>query len=534
MARPEGRETSEKFEQGRSVNRVGRLRLLGQIVGRLDAWLALLCALGLPFPAMAAEPYDCAPEPETTQAHYGYFFDGPNCTITSGDIDVLRFSAKIGERVLIHAVDQSGSGLHNVCITLLDPFGVPTPNGAMTCGNVTVQITDDIGTDGTHSILVEEAGASSIGFGLTLERLAPQPSPFAPVICNGCSENDAIDGGGDLDPRIFTGAAGDVVAIQATDLSGSGLHSFCVTLFDSAGLPTANGFETCADVTAVINETLPSPGVYTILVREAGQSFPTYNLTYQCLVGTCPAFDSPSVTPSMANVDFGQVEIGTSSPTVQISLMGSSGDIDAAIGEMALSGADADEFEIQNDQCSHVTLSDGESCTFDLVFSPMTLGNLVGAVDIVTNDQQNLLLTIPLTGEGIDAPLTCRGVPVTMQGTGGADLLIGTAGVDIIHALGGNDIVYGMQGNDIICAGDGRDVVLGGTGNDTLLGEGGPDVMFGDEGNDILNGDQGTDYLNGGAGDDVLAGASGFDTCDGGTEVTADTETNCENILNIP
>lgn len=511
-----------------------RLRSCAHTTGRLG--VQLLLALGLVFPlsAVAAEPTDCDPEPQTTTAYYGEFLDGPNCAISSGDIDVFELHAKAGERIIVQVVDQSGSGFIAPCITLLDPFGVPTPNGDTTCADITARITEDIDDDGTYLILVEETDTGAFAYGLTVERLAPQPSPFAPIICNGCSEGDVINGGGDLDEHIFTGAAGDVVRVQATDLSGSGFITVCLTLYDNTGSPTANGLERCLDITASIDETLPADGVYIMLVRENDSGSMSYNVNYQCLVGTCPAFDSPTIVPSSSSVDFDQVEIGTSSPPVQVALTGSSGDIDAAIGEIALTGADATEFDVENDQCSHVTLSDGESCTFDVVFKPMTLGNLTATVDIVTNDVQNPLLTISLTGEGVDAPLVCGVLVVTIQGTGGADLLLGTAGADVIHGLGGDDVIYGLEGDDWICGGDGRDILLGGTGDDTLFGGGGPDVILSAAGNDRMRGGGGDDYLNGGGGDDILDGRGGVDLCDGGSDVNGDTGRSCETTLNIP
>ena len=194
----------------------------------------------------------------------------------------------------------------------------------------------------------------------------------------------------------------------------------------------------------------------------------------------------------------------------------------------------ATEFEIGNDQCSHVTLSDGESCTLDLVFNPMTLGIKAAAVDIVTNDVQNPILTISLTGEGVDAPLICGVLEVTIQGTGGDDFVLGTAGADVIHGLGGDDIIYGLGGDDWICGGEGRDILIGGGGEDTLFGGGGPDVIAGAAGDDRMRGGSGPDYLNGGAGDDILDGRDGIDLCDGGPDLNGDTASSCENLLNVP
>ena len=194
---------------GPDADQYDRFRSCAHTTGRLGAQLLLVLGLGFPMSAVAFEPTDCDPEPQTTTAYYGEFFDGANCTISSGDTDVFQFSAETGERVIVQVGDHSRSN-PDPCITLLDPFGVPTPNGDTTCGEFTATITDDILSDGTYSILVQEQDTGSFPYGLALERLAPQPSPFAPIVCNGCTEGDVIDGGGDLDEHIL-GAAGDVV-----------------------------------------------------------------------------------------------------------------------------------------------------------------------------------------------------------------------------------------------------------------------------------------------------------------------------------
>jgi Ca2+-binding RTX toxin-like protein len=94
--------------------------------------------------------------------------------------------------------------------------------------------------------------------------------------------------------------------------------------------------------------------------------------------------------------------------------------------------------------------------------------------------------------------ITCNGVVATRVGTVGPDTLMGTAGNDVIAGFDGNDTIYGLGGNDLLC---------GVGGNDTL---------------------------DGGSGDDIWVGDTGTDVCSGGTHVSGDTASGCENLTGVP
>ena len=150
-----------------------------------------------------------------------------------------------------------------------------------------------------------------------------------------------------------------------------------------------------------------------------------------------------------------------------------------------------------------------------------------------------------------DAKPSCSGVlspfRATIVGTAGDDIFPGTDGIDIIHGLGGDDTIHGLGSGDFICGGTGADQLSGLDGNDLLSGQDGDDILNGGAGADILfggnlevgnnqlNGDGGNDTIVGGRGDDALDGGRGNDdTCNGGPEITGDTQINCETIKNIP
>jgi Ca2+-binding RTX toxin-like protein len=150
-----------------------------------------------------------------------------------------------------------------------------------------------------------------------------------------------------------------------------------------------------------------------------------------------------------------------------------------------------------------------------------------------------------------NAKPTCLGVltafVATKVGTSADETLVGTAGIDVIHGLGGNDTIQGLESGDFICGGTGDDTLNGDEGSDVLFGQEGDDVINAGPGSDViwggtyetgtneLNGQSGNDTIVGGIGDDKMNGGDGRkDSCNGASEINADTQTNCEIVKNIP
>jgi len=92
----------------------------------------------------------------------------------------------------------------------------------------------------------------------------------------------------------------------------------------------------------------------------------------------------------------------------------------------------------------------------------------------------------------------CNGVVATRVGTAGNDTLMGTEGPDVLVGFDGHDTLYGLGGNDLLCGNAGNDILVGGSGNDTLVGD------------------------------------VGTDMCDGGSHVSKDTASGCEQVTGVP
>ena len=104
-----------------------------------------------------------------------------------------------------------------------------------------------------------------------------------------------------------------------------------------------------------------------------------------------------SVDPSA--FDFGSIEVGTSSPEQNFVVSNiSANDLD--IYTITISGADAPEFTLLNDNCSNQTIPAGLNCTVQVQFSPSSKGNKSGVLSIPSSDPENPVIDVALNGLG--------------------------------------------------------------------------------------------------------------------------------------
>jgi alpha-tubulin suppressor-like RCC1 family protein/subtilase family serine protease len=104
-----------------------------------------------------------------------------------------------------------------------------------------------------------------------------------------------------------------------------------------------------------------------------------------------------SVDP--VSFDFSSVEVGSSSPEQNFVVSNiSANDLD--IHTITISGADASEFTLLNDNCSNQTIPAGLDCTVQVQFTPSSSGNKSGVLSIPSSDPENPVLDVALNGLG--------------------------------------------------------------------------------------------------------------------------------------
>ena len=107
-----------------------------------------------------------------------------------------------------------------------------------------------------------------------------------------------------------------------------------------------------------------------------------------------------NISLSPSNHDFGSVTVGSQSASQVFTIL-NTGSANLVIGSLSLTGTDASEFSIQNDNCSSQTLLPVGTCTVDVIFSPTSSDTKSANLAIASNDLETPLLNIPLNGTGI-------------------------------------------------------------------------------------------------------------------------------------
>ena len=99
-------------------------------------------------------------------------------------------------------------------------------------------------------------------------------------------------------------------------------------------------------------------------------------------------------------VNFGDVVINTTSDEKIVSVA-STGTLDLELGTISLAGTDAGEFMITEDKCSGQSVSPFDNCTVKIVLSPSSAGAKNASLSIPSNDTEEALLEVTLSGTAV-------------------------------------------------------------------------------------------------------------------------------------
>jgi Abnormal spindle-like microcephaly-assoc'd, ASPM-SPD-2-Hydin len=130
--------------------------------------------------------------------------------------------------------------------------------------------------------------------------------------------------------------------------------------------------------------------------------------------------DGPVVSLSPTSLNFGNEQLGTSSPSQTITLT-NTGDSSLSISSIAIVGSSAKDFS-QTHSCKS-SLGAGASCTISVTFSPTQLGTRSKSLDL-TDNAAGSPQSVSLTGVGVAPEVTLS--PSTFPNGGGSSLSFGS------------------------------------------------------------------------------------------------------------
>jgi len=128
-----------------------------------------------------------------------------------------------------------------------------------------------------------------------------------------------------------------------------------------------------------------------------------FGILFSCFLASLNSWASSPLSPNPSSFDFGGQAQGVSSVAQSLTLTNNSG-ADQVIGDIFISGQDPQQFQISEDLCSGLTLTDGQACSLSVSFLPdakFSGGTGDATADLQIPIQSAPVLSIPLTGTSL-------------------------------------------------------------------------------------------------------------------------------------
>ncbi|KAB2842777.1 choice-of-anchor D domain-containing protein [bacterium] len=350
----------------------------------------------VPYSDTVLIPNDSA-NPNATLALSG---TGELGTLTdSGDVDFLNVPVGTTDGPVTVTL-TNGSATAEVMIGNLQQIGTNTANFTLlndTCSNQTVA---PLGTCTFDVTFTPDAVAA---FSDTVLIPNDSSTPNLTVDLDGAGVAPALSSSGNLtftDVPVGTTSAPQTVTITNTSTDAA----VSIGELIRVGADTAN-FNILNDTCS--NQSVAALGTCTFDVTCTPNSTATFNDTVQIpsddpaspllVTLTCNGLDSglSANTPI-----FPDTLIQTSGTSQIVTVSNGAAAAPALIGTVSITGTDADNFHIVEDNCSNTTVAASGSCTISIAFDPDLVQAYSANLSIPSNAQSGPL-NIPLAGNGV-------------------------------------------------------------------------------------------------------------------------------------
>jgi len=110
--------------------------------------------------------------------------------------------------------------------------------------------------------------------------------------------------------------------------------------------------------------------------------------------------DAPHISVDPMAKNFGSINVSSSS-SPQTFTVRNVGNADLTVGTINITGTNANQFTIQNDNVSNETIIPNGSATLQVVFSPTSTGGKSATLNIPSNDPDEATVLVSLSGSGV-------------------------------------------------------------------------------------------------------------------------------------
>jgi hypothetical protein len=196
--------------------------------------------------------------------------------------------------------------------------------------------------------------------------------------------------------QVFTidNIGGSTINIGTLAISGTHAGDFALGSDNCTGQAIAGG----ADCTFEVTFSPTATGSRTAQVDIPSDAIGSPHMVSLSGSG---ADANPAISISPSSKNFGGVDVGDSS-AAQTFTITNTGFVDVHVGTLALSGTDSAEFGLSNNTCNSATITSGNTCTFQVTYTPADEGASTAQVD-VPSDATGNPHAVALSGTGTPA-----------------------------------------------------------------------------------------------------------------------------------
>lgn len=152
---------------------------------------------------------------------------------------------------------------------------------------------------------------------------------------------------------------------------------------------------------------------------QIGSNDPDTPSRHISLSGT-GAIPEPDISVTPESFKDREIYIGASG--IQTFTIRNSGTGDLEVGKLSISGTNASEFWLRNDNCSNQTVALSETCTFDMILTPASSGEKQGNLEVPSDDPDTPSISISLNGTALDTPAWMSWILGDVNNSGKIDL----------------------------------------------------------------------------------------------------------------